>query len=123
MKSKKALVMAAYLLVGATVLVGWVAALQQLLDEGWIAGGGTGWLLGAALLATTAAAAAAWLDRRDHHRAAGVCLLVVATSSPTVFAYPLNVAVIILAIFVVGRTPAMRPVRSGVGTRSSDEVQ
>ena len=115
MKSTKA-VMAAYLLVGATVLVGWAAGLQQLLDEGWIAGGGTGWLLVAAILASSAAAAAAWLYRRAHPRAAGVCLLVVAVSSPTVFAYPLNVAVIVVALVVIGRSIATRHVRSVVET-------
>ena len=115
MKSTKA-VMAAYLLVGATVLVGWAVGLEQLLDEGWIAGGGTGWLLGAALLATIAAAAVAWLDRRGRPGTAGVCLLVVAVISPTVFAYPLNVAVIIVALVVIGRSITTRHVRGGVET-------
>lgn len=115
MKSTKA-VMAAYLLVGGTVLVGWAAGLKQLLDEGWIAGGGTGWLLGAALLATIAAAAAAWLNRRGRPRTAGVCLLAVAVISPTVFAYPLNVAVIIVALVVIGRSITTRHVRGGVET-------
>jgi hypothetical protein len=116
-KPRRALaVIAAYLLVGATVLVGWMAGLQQLLDEGWIAGGGTGWLLGAASLATIAAAAAAWQDRRGHPRSASVCLLVVAASSPTVFAYPLNLAVIFVALVVIGRGIATRPVRGGVKT-------
>lgn len=115
MQSTKA-VMVAYLLVGGTVLVGWAAGLKQLLDEGWIAGGGTGWLLGAALLATIAAAAAAWLHRRGSPRAAGVCLLVVAVSSPTVFAYPLNVAVIIVALVVIGRSITAHHVRNGVET-------
>ena len=29
------------LLVAATVLMGWVVAIQQLLEDGWIAGGGS----------------------------------------------------------------------------------
>jgi hypothetical protein len=48
------------LLTATTVLLGWWVALQQLLRDGWIAGGGAVWLLGLALLATLGAAAAEW---------------------------------------------------------------
>ena len=95
------------LLVAATVLMGWVVAIQQLLEDGWIAGGGTASLLVFALLATSGAAGAARLHQRGHVTASGVCLLVVA-ASPTVFAYPLNVAVVVVALALIGRGLAAR---------------
>ena len=101
------LAVAVRLLVAATVLTGWVVAIQQLLEDGWIAGGGTASLLVFALLATFGAAGAAWLHQRGHLTASGACLLVVA-ASPTVFAYPLNVAVIVVALALIGRGLAGR---------------
>jgi hypothetical protein len=96
------LAIAVRLLVAATVLMGWVVAIQQLLEDGWIAGGGTASMLVFALLATFGAAGAARLHQRGHSTASGVGLLVVA-ASPTVFAYPLNVAVIVVALALIGR--------------------
>jgi hypothetical protein len=58
------------------------------------------------LLATFGAAGAARLHQRDL-TASGVCLLAVA-ASPTVFAYPLNVAVIVVALALIGRGLAGR---------------
>ena len=104
------------LLAAATVLVGWWAALQQLLRYGWIAGNGTGWLLGFALLGTLGAAAAEWLYRLGHSATSALALLVVA-ASPTVFFYPLSVAVIVVALVLIGRNLAVRLVARNSATR------
>src|SRR4029078_2834983 len=95
------------LLVAVTVLMGWVVAIQQLLEDGGTAGGGTASLLVFALLATFGAAGAARLHQRGHVTASGICLLVV-VASPTVFAYPLNVAVVVVALALIGRALAGR---------------
>lgn len=89
---------ATWFVAAVTILLGWFVGLRQLATDGWINGGGTGWLLFLALVASLAGGGAFWLQGRDHEEAAAVTFLVVAVS-PTVFAYPLNL-VIVVAAFV-----------------------
>lgn len=104
------------LLVATTVLVGWWAALQQLLRYGWVAGNGTGWLLGFAILGTLGAAAAEWLYRLGHSATSALAVLV-AAASPTVFFYPLSVAVIVVALVLIARSFAVRLAARNCATR------
>jgi hypothetical protein len=83
-----------------TVAAGWLVFADQLRSDGWIAGGGTGWLLAAAVLATSGAAIAVTARRSGHHAWTATGLALVALS-PTVFAYVLNLAVIVLAVYEV----------------------
>lgn len=78
-----------------TVVVGWTAVPD---GDG---GAGTVWLLTAATVATLGLVAFAWFARADRAVAAGAALAVVCVS-PTVFAYPLNGVVLVLAGTLVG---------------------
>jgi len=84
----------------ATVAVGWLVFADQLSNDGWSAGGGTGVLLAAAVVATAGAAIAVMARRVGRHAwtAIGLALVVL---SPTVFAYVLNLGVIVLAVYEV----------------------
>jgi hypothetical protein len=87
--------------VAVTLLVGWMVSGGQLLRDGWIAGGGTAWLLVLSAVATLAGAAAFVAQRTEGHAWTAVGLVVVAVS-PSVFAYPLNVALLVFASIEVG---------------------
>jgi hypothetical protein len=83
--------------VAATVLVGWLVVVDQLVRDGFVAGGGTFWLAAFA----TAATAGAWTlfaaERPSQHglRALG---LGVTALSPTVFVYIVSIVVLVLAV-------------------------
>src|SRR5258708_24218260 len=82
---------------GATVLVGWLAVVDQLIHDGFTSGGGTLWL---AAFGTAATAGASTLFAASHTHQHGLRALGLAITalSPTVFAYILNIAVLGLAI-------------------------
>lgn len=77
--------------------LGWAIFIGQLATDDWVSGGGTAWMLVLAALATVGvvtAIPALWSGR---HGWAAVGLAITAVS-PTVFAYPLNVLLLILAV-------------------------
>ena len=84
-----------------TVGVGWTVSVRQLLYDGWIPGGGTGWLLAFCVVATLGAVTALFAQTRGNHGWAALALLLV-TASPAVFAYVLNVLVLALAAVELG---------------------
>lgn len=90
------LYLAERVLAAAAVVVGWAVALDQLIRDGWGAGGGTGWLVLFALIAS-AGLVVLLITARDAHGMRALALAAVAVS-PTVFAYVLNVVVVALAL-------------------------
>jgi cytochrome bd-type quinol oxidase subunit 2 len=77
-----------------TVTVGWIVVFDQARHND-NSGNGTAWLLGFALVAT--AGAAVTLMARQRQRALRGLGLLIAVASPTVFAYPLNIALALIA--------------------------
>lgn len=88
--------LARMIVVGVTVIVGWFIVLSQAAGDGWV-NGGTIVLLTCAVIATAGAVLAyrSLLAERHGWAALGLALV---TVSPTVFAYPLNLIVLILAM-------------------------
>jgi hypothetical protein len=82
--------------VTVTVTAGWLVAVEQLLRDGWIAGGGTAWLLAAAAAASLGGLAGLLAAARGRPAWAAAGLLVAAVA-PTGFAYALNLVLIALA--------------------------
>jgi hypothetical protein len=93
--------------VAVTVLFGWLVSAGQLLRDGWTAGGGTAWLLAMSAIATLAAWMMFAAQRAGRHGWTAVGLAAVAVS-PTVFAYILNVAILVLALVEIGLAVANR---------------
>src|SRR5438067_1286333 len=83
-------------MVAATIAVGWVAASTQLTGSGWISGGGTLVLLVLAVASSAGGSFGIYSAFRGRAAPAAVGFLV-AAASPTVFAYPLNAAVVLIA--------------------------
>jgi hypothetical protein len=79
------------------MLLGWLVFAHQLASDGWLNGGGTAWLLALAAVATVGAlvSIAALTSGRPGWASLG---LTITAASPTVFAYPLNLLLLILAI-------------------------
>ncbi|MDQ1484945.1 MAG: hypothetical protein QOJ62_638 [Actinomycetota bacterium] len=78
-----------------TVALGWTVALDQAVRDGFTAKGGTAWLIALAAVATAGAIVA--IAARQRHAVAAIGLFLVACS-PTVFAYPVNVLVLLFAL-------------------------
>lgn len=94
-----------------TVAVGWAVAVQQLVRDGWIEGGGTAWLFAGAAVGTLGLLvvfAAGKPDARGF-RALG---LVLAAVSPTVFAYPLNALLLVAAVIELAVAVRARHLRT-----------
>jgi hypothetical protein len=87
-------------LVIAAVLVGWVVSLGQFGTDGWANGGGTGWLLFLSVVAS-AGGGVALLGRRAGRHGWTALGLFAAALSPTVFAYPMNLGLFVLAVIEV----------------------
>lgn len=79
-----------------TVAVGWVYSLHQMASTSGDSSG-TAWLLGLAAIATLGAGMA-FRARQRRHSALVACGLLLVAVSLTVFAYPLNVAVLLCAL-------------------------
>lgn len=93
-RSRSGLSLAVIVLAGVVALLGLAAAVYQLASDGWIRGGGTGWMLAGAGAAIVGALAAAVGLRTGRHGLAALGLAVTAVS-PTVFAYPLNALLLV----------------------------
>jgi hypothetical protein len=79
-----------------TVALGWAVALDQAVRDGFTAkGGGTAWMIALAVVATAGAIVA--IAARQRHAVVAFGLFLVACS-PTVFAYPVNVLVLVFAL-------------------------
>jgi hypothetical protein len=82
--------------VAVTVTAGWFASLRQLVQDGWISGGGTAWLLLAAGAASLGGLAGLLAAARGRPGWAAVGLLI-AAAAPTGFACALNLVLVSLA--------------------------
>jgi hypothetical protein len=81
--------------------VGWYAVTDQLLEDGWIAGGGTAWMFAFAIVASLGAVA--WIKMRTRGPTSGVAAsLILVSLSPVTFAYPISVGLLSLAVLEVG---------------------
>ena len=100
-RSVSALDILELVVVAVTVLIGWVVFAGQLGRDGWIAGGGTAWLLALSAIATLGAGGAVAARRAGRHDLTAMGLTVTATA-PTGFAYIFNAAVLILALIEGG---------------------
>jgi hypothetical protein len=81
----------------ATALLGWNAFIDQARFYQWTITGGTGWLLALAIAGSCGAVLVAALARTNLHILTAFALCLTALS-PTVFAYPLNVVLLLLAL-------------------------
>lgn len=90
-----------------SLVLGWDTALRQL-SEGSGSDSGTAWLLALAAIATLGATLLIAAQGRHRHLLAALALVLVAVS-PTVFAYPINVVVLALAITEVACGVRSRP--------------
>jgi hypothetical protein len=90
----------------ATALLGWIVVGDQFASDGLTHGSGTFWL-GAFAAAGTAGVVVLFRARPDSHwiRAAGLALT---AFSPTVFAYVLNIALLIIGLVEVALAVASR---------------
>jgi hypothetical protein len=92
-----------WLLLGATAVLavtlslGWWAVVFTADRRGWT-NDGTLILAAAATVATASGVAGVTASSRGRHGLAGLGLLVAAVAAPTVFAYPVNVVLLILAV-------------------------
>lgn len=80
-----------------TALLGWNAFIDEARFHEWAIKGGTGWLLALAIAGSCGAVLVAVAARADVHVLTAFALCLTALS-PTVFAYPLNVVLVLLAI-------------------------
>jgi hypothetical protein len=80
-----------------TVLLGWNAFIDQARFYEWNITGGTGWLLALAIAGSCGAVLVAAVARTNLHLLTAFALCLTALS-PAVFAYPLNVVLLLLAI-------------------------
>ncbi|MDX6256509.1 MAG: hypothetical protein QOJ11_2843 [Frankiales bacterium] len=97
-------------LAALTVLVGWADVVGQL-RSGSGRGDGDGWLLGFAVVATLGLTVLLVAQRHGRHLYAALALVLVAVS-PTVFAYPLNLAILALVVVELFRSVAGRARRA-----------
>ena len=81
----------------ATVLVGWLVVVDQLVRDGVVPGGGTLWLAAFAVVATAGALMLFTTERPCQHRLRALGLGLTAFS-PTTFAHVLNLVVLVLAV-------------------------
>jgi hypothetical protein len=95
-RRRPALAVAERFAAAATVAVGWLAVVEQLVRDGLVSGGGTLWLAALAAVATAGALTLFAAERTPQHglRALGLGLTAL---SPTVFLYLLNIVVLALA--------------------------
>lgn len=91
------------LLVGVTIAVGWIAAVDTVTNGGNETSGNA-LLLTFAIIATVGACIAYFAWRAQHRTLVALGLLLV-VASPTVFAYPLNVAVLLCSVVVLVGVP------------------
>jgi hypothetical protein len=106
-RSRFTLVAAERFAVAATVLVGWFTVVDQAIHDGFPSGGGTLWL---ALFAAGATGGAAILfaSRHPHQHGLRALGLALTALSPTVFAYILNIALVVLAVIELALTVAAK---------------
>jgi hypothetical protein len=111
-RSSSPLTYIASVLAVGVVLLGWTVCIDQLATDGWTSGGGMAWLLALAALATIGAVTVTRALLAGRHGWAAIGLVFTA-ASPTVFLYPLNVLLLILAIIEAIRAiPTSRQIRS-----------
>lgn len=94
------------------VILGWTYSAQELQGSG----SGAGWMIAASVVATIALGLWGTLTGSGHPLAAAIGFIVVAVS-PTVFAYPANIAVLVLGaaqLFVLAHTGGPRRVPPAV---------
>src|SRR4051812_16850634 len=91
----------------AVAAVGWAVFADQLANDGWTSGGGTAWLGVFACVASVGVYVVVVALAAGRHLIAALGLLFVA-ASPTVFAYPLNIIVLLMAAGEAWRAVASR---------------
>jgi hypothetical protein len=85
-----------WLSVGISIAIGWDTSLRELANGSGVQSG-TMWLLALSFIATVGGVLLFAAHRRSQRLLAGLALVLVAVS-PTVFAYPINILVVALAV-------------------------
>jgi hypothetical protein len=101
------------ILAATTVAVGVVFAADQFDRDGWVSGGGTGWLISLSVVATVGVITV-FTARQQTARGMRAMGLVAVALSPTVFAYVLNALVLTLAVIEIALLARARFCGSGV---------